>query len=103
MRRSILFSLLALPAAFAAAADPALSAAFAAAADPALSAAIARDYNARLAPLFEHLHRNPELSFMEVKTAARLAKELRDAGFEVTEGVGKTGVVAILKNGRGPL
>lgn len=91
MRRSILFALLALPAAFACAADPALS------------AAIARDYDARLAPLFEHLHRNPELSFLELKTAARMAKELREAGFEVTEGVGKTGVVAILKNGAGPL
>ena len=81
----------------------ALPAAFATAADPALSAAIARDYDATLAPLFEHLHRNPELSFMEVHTAARMAKELRSAGFEVTEGVGKTGVVAILKNGAGPM
>ncbi len=91
MRRSMLFTLLALPTAIASAADPALT------------AAIARDYDAKLLPLFEHLHRNPELSFMEVKTAARLAKELREAGFEVTEGVGKTGVVAILKNGAGPL
>jgi amidohydrolase len=90
MRRSILLTLLALPA-------------FAHAADGALTAAIARDYDARLAPLFEHLHRNPELSFMETKTAARMASELREAGFEVTEGVGKTGVVAILKNGPGPL
>lgn len=90
MRRLTLLILLALPA-------------FAAAADSPLAAAIARDYDAKLAPLFEHLHRNPELSFMEVKTAARMAKELREAGFEVTEGVGKTGVVAILKNGAGPL
>ena len=81
----------------------ALPAAFATAADPALTTAIARDYDTRLAPLFEHLHRNPELSFMEVNTAARMAKELRSAGFEVTEGVGKTGVVAILKNGAGPM
>ncbi|MES2019562.1 MAG: amidohydrolase [Pseudomonadota bacterium] len=91
MRRTMLFTMLALPAAIASAADPALT------------AAIARDYDAKLAPLFEHLHRNPELSFMEVKTAARMAKELREAGFEVTEGVGKTGIVAILKNGAGPL
>ncbi len=91
MRRSFLFPLLALPAAFAFAADPALS------------AAIARDYDSKLAPLFEHFHRNPELSFMEHKTAARLAQELRAAGFDVTEGVGKTGVVALLKNGKGPL
>ncbi|UUZ50890.1 hypothetical protein LP420_15440 [Massilia sp. B-10] len=61
-----------------------------------------RDYDTRLAPLFDYLHRNPELSFMEVKTAARMAKELREAGFEVTEGVGKTGVVAILKERRQP-
>lgn len=91
MRRSMLFALLA------------LQAAVATAADSALTAAIARDYDASLAPLFEHLHRNPELSFLEVKTAARMASELRAAGFEVTEGVGKTGVVAILKNGAGPM
>ncbi len=40
---------------------------------------------------------------MEFKTAARLAEELRTAGFDVTEGVGGTGVVAIMKNGPGPL
>ena len=73
------------------------------AADATLSAAVDQDYAANLAPLFDYFHRNPELSFMEVKTAARLAKELRAAGFEVTEGVGKTGVVAILKNGPGPM
>ncbi len=73
------------------------------ASDAALTAAIAQDYSAHLAPLYKHLHGNPELSFMEVKTAARLARELREAGFDVTEGVGKTGVVAILKNGPGPL
>ena len=61
------------------------------------------DYESHLAPLFEHFHRNPELSTVENKTAARMASELRDAGFEVTEGVGGTGVVAILKNGDGPL
>ncbi len=76
---------------------------FANAADAPLRESISRDYRATLAPLFDHLHRHPELSFMEVQTAARLAKELRAAGFEVTEGVGKTGVVAMLKNGPGPL
>ncbi|MES3021972.1 MAG: amidohydrolase [Pseudomonadota bacterium] len=81
----------------------ALPAATAGAADTALAGAIARDYDARLAPLFDYLHRNPELSYMEVKTAARMAAELREAGFEVTERVGKTGVVAILKNGPGPM
>jgi amidohydrolase len=78
-------------------------AAVAQAADAALSAAVAKDYQSSLAPLFDYFHRNPELSFMEVNTSARLAKELRAAGFEVTEGVGKTGVVAILKNGPGPM
>jgi hippurate hydrolase len=67
-----------------------------------LAAAIARDYKSSLAPLFDHLHANPELSFMEVQTAARMAKELRAAGFDVTEGVGKTGIVAMLRNGAGP-
>jgi hippurate hydrolase len=50
-----------------------------------------------------HFHQNPELSFLETKTAARMAAELRDADLEVTEGVGGTGVVGILKNGDGPL
>jgi hippurate hydrolase len=73
------------------------------AADAELSNAVAKDYSGHLAALFDHFHRNPELSFMETKTAARLAQELRDAGFQVTEGVGGTGVVAIMKNGPGPL
>ncbi len=68
-----------------------------------LSDAVEADYDQHLAALFDYFHRNPELSSMEVKTAARLAEELRVAGFEVTEGVGGTGVVAIMKNGPGPL
>jgi amidohydrolase len=68
-----------------------------------LDDAIAQDYDDHLGALFDHLHRNPELSFMEHKTAARLASELREVGFEVTEGVGGTGIVAILKNGPGPM
>jgi len=63
---------------------------------------IARDYDASLAALFEHFHRNPELSTVETKTAARMAEELRSAGFTVTERVGGTGVVAVLENGAGP-
>ncbi len=76
---------------------------------PALAAAgtlsedIARDYEEHLWPLFDHFHRNPELSLIEHETAARMAEELRGAGFEVTEGVGGTGVVALLENGDGPL
>lgn len=73
------------------------------AADTPLSKAVAQDYSAHLGPLFDHFHRNPELSFVEHKTAERLAAELKKAGFTVTEGVGGTGVVAIMKNGPGPL
>jgi hippurate hydrolase len=64
---------------------------------------IASDYDNHLGALFEYFHRNPELSTMEVKTAARIAKELRAVGFEVTEGVGGTGIVAMMENGPGPL
>lgn len=68
-----------------------------------LSDAVAKDYDQHLAALYDYFHRNPELSMMEVKTAARMAEELREAGFEVTEGVGGTGVVAMMENGPGPL
>lgn len=52
--------------------------------------------------LYRHLHAHPELSFQEVKTAERIAEELRKAGAEVTEKVGKLGVVGVMKNGEGP-
>lgn len=52
--------------------------------------------------LYKHLHSHPELSLHEVKTSARVAEELRNAGYEVTTGVGKHGVVAVLHNGSGP-
>ena len=68
-----------------------------------LSDAVEADYDQHLAELFDYFHRNPELSSMEVKTAARLAEELRAAGFDVTEGVGGTGIVAMMDNGPGPL
>src|SRR5262249_42852430 len=55
-----------------------------------------------LEALYKHIHANPELSLQEVQTAARMAKELRAAGFEVVEKVGGHGVVGILKNGKGP-
>jgi len=64
---------------------------------------IEKDYDEYLADLWDHFHRNPELSTVEFQTADRMAKELRAAGFDVTEKVGGTGVVAILKNGNGPL
>ena len=53
--------------------------------------------------LYVDLHQNPELSSHETQTAAKLAAQLRRAGYEVTEHVGGTGVVAILKNGPGPV
>jgi hippurate hydrolase len=62
---------------------------------------LAEDYP-RLEALYKHLHANPELSLHEVRTAARMAQELREAGFDVTEKVGGTGVVGALRNGRGP-
>ncbi len=52
--------------------------------------------------LYLDLHQNPELSAHETQTAAKLAGRWRSAGYEVTEHVGGTGVVAILKNGPGP-
>lgn len=74
----------------------------AAAQDAALKAAVEADYDANLGALFDHFHRNPELSGLEVQTAARMAEELRALGYEVTTGVGGTGVVAVLRNGDGP-
>ncbi len=65
----------------------------------ALRVVIAADYTKHLGSLFDHFHRNPELSLVEHETAARLAEELRTSGFEVTEGVGGTGIVALMKNG----
>ncbi len=68
-----------------------------------LRADIDSDYDDYLAGLFDHFHRNPELSLVENETAVRMAVELRSAGFDVTEGVGGTGIVALMKNGDGPL
>ena len=55
-----------------------------------------------LQALYQDLHRNPELGFQEVQTAAKLATRLKALGFDVTTGVGRTGIVALLKNGAGP-
>ena len=52
--------------------------------------------------LYKDIHAHPEIAFQEVRTAAKLAAEMRALGFEVTEQVGKTGLVAIYKNGNGP-
>ena len=52
--------------------------------------------------LYLDLHRNPELSLHEQQTAAKLAARMKALGYEVTTGVGGTGVVAVLRNGQGP-
>jgi hippurate hydrolase len=54
-----------------------------------------------LVALYHHLHSHPELSFREEETARRIAEELKKTGAEVTTGVGKLGVVGVLKNGPG--
>ena len=70
-----------------------------------LKAAIETSFEAdypKLDSLHKDLHAHPELAFEEVKTAAKLAAEMRALGFEVTEKVGRTGLVAIYGNGDGP-
>ena len=70
--------------------------------DAGLKAAIQQDYASHLAAIFDDFHRNPELSGLEVRTSARMAALLKDLGYDVTTGVGGTGVVAVLRNGSGP-
>ena len=53
--------------------------------------------------LYRDLHRYPELSMQEHRTAGIVAQHLRNAGYEVTEDVGHTGVVGMLRNGTGPV
>ena len=74
--------------------------AYTASAHESLREDIAADYDQNLSALFTHFHQNPELSFKETKTAERLAKEIEALGYDVTTGVGRTGVVAVLKNAR---
>src|SRR6185295_118816 len=59
-------------------------------------------YYSDLRDLYQDLHRNPELAFQEVQTAAKLAARLRTLGYDVATGVGRTGIVGLLKNGAGP-
>ena len=66
-----------------------------------LKSDIASDYD-YLEKLYIHLHQNPELSLQEEKSSARMAAELKKAGFEVTSNFGGYGVVAVMKNGDGP-
>ena len=74
----------------------------AAAQDNGLTAAVQQDYAANLAALFDDFHRHPELSGLEVRTAGIMAARLGALGYDVTTGVGGTGVVAVLRNGDGP-
>lgn len=66
-----------------------------------LTTDIDADY-AYLDALYKHFHQNPEISFQEKESAARLVQELSALGFEVTAGVGGHGLVAVMKNGSGP-
>src|SRR3546814_301371 len=56
-----------------------------------------------LVDIYADLHAHPELSFHEVRSAGILAAEAKRLGLEVTEKVGGTGVVAVMKNGPGPV
>ncbi|KQZ61462.1 peptidase M20 [Sphingopyxis sp. Root1497] len=71
-------------------------------ADPAIQAEIKKDMPSLMA-IYADLHANPELSFMEVRSAGIMAAEARKLGFKVTEKVGGTGIVAVMENGPGPV
>jgi amidohydrolase len=58
--------------------------------------------NADIQALYKDVHRHPELSMHETRTAALAAQRMQTAGFDVTTGVGRTGVVGLLRNGDGP-
>ncbi len=68
---------------------------------PQIQAGVAADYG-HLDALYKDIHQHPELGFQETRTAAKLAAEMKTMGFTVTEHVGKTGIVAIYRNGPGP-
>ncbi len=71
-----------------------------AAADP-LGDAVRRDLPS-LMEIYRDFHANPELSMQETRSAGIMAEEARRLGFDVTTGVGQTGVVAVMRNGPGP-
>ncbi len=73
------------------------------AASPGPSASDIDSLYPRIEALYIDLHSNPELAFQETQTAAKLADRLKALGYEVTTGVGGTGVVGLLKNGAGPV
>jgi amidohydrolase len=66
-----------------------------------IQASLDSEYPA-LDALYKDIHAHPEIAFQEVRTAEKLAAEMRAIGFDVTEHIGKTGLVAIYKNGDGP-
>ncbi|MFP3481161.1 amidohydrolase, partial [Burkholderia sp. SIMBA_057] len=55
-----------------------------------------------LEAIYKDLHEHPELSMQEVRTARIAADYLEHVGYDVTRGIGMTGVVAVLRNGDGP-
>ena len=59
-------------------------------------------YYPELQTLYQDLHRNPELAFQETRTAAKIAAQWKAFGYDVTTGVGRTGIVGVMKNGAGP-
>lgn len=67
-----------------------------------VDALVAKDYP-RIDSLYKDIHQHPELGFQETRTAALLAREMRALGFTVTEKVGGTGLVALYRNGPGPV
>lgn len=67
-----------------------------------LNAQVSAD-ETRLVDIFKKVHANPELSMQETETAALIAKELKENGYEVQTGISKTGVVGVMKNGAGPV
>ena len=81
---------------------PLLAAAPAFAQTDTLRADIAKDMPS-LTAIYRDLHTNPELSGQEKRSAGIMAAEAKKAGFEVTTGVGGTGVVAVMRNGPGPV
>ncbi|WP_438487512.1 amidohydrolase [Streptomyces sp. S186] len=74
--------------------------------DHALASSVLAPLDARLADLvalYEDLHRHPELAFQETRTAAAAARRLTAYGYDVTTGIGGTGVTGVLRNGPGPV
>ena len=59
--------------------------------------------NDKFVKIFKDIHQNPELGFMEFRTAAIVAKELKSYGYNTTERIGKTGIAAVMKNEDGPI